>query len=122
MSGDAEFYYNRGVSYLVKGQHDLAISDLTKALEINPNLAEAYDNRGNAYYLKDQLDQAISDYTKAIKIDPGHAEAYFNRGVAYYFKKEYHKSWEDIRKASGMGYQVPSEFLDYLRKASGREK
>jgi len=50
------------------------------------------------------------------------ALAYGNRGRAYYFKKEYDKSWEDIKKAQALGYQIPSEFLDDLRKASGREK
>jgi hypothetical protein len=48
--------------------------------------------------------------------------AYFNRGRSYYFKKEYDKSWDDIRKAQDLGYKIPAEFLDDLRKASGREK
>jgi hypothetical protein len=50
------------------------------------------------------------------------ALAYGNRGRAYYFKKEYDKSWDDIKKVQALGYQIPPEFLDDLRKASGREK
>jgi len=41
--------------------------------------------------------------------------------IAYYFRKEYGKSWENIKKAQSLGYQIPSEFLDALRKASGRQ-
>jgi tetratricopeptide (TPR) repeat protein len=65
-----QFHLNRGVTSHDKGQLDQAISDFTKALEINPRLAEAYYNRGIVYSEKGQLDQAISDFTKALEINP----------------------------------------------------
>jgi tetratricopeptide (TPR) repeat protein len=37
-SRDAEFYCNRGNAYLDKGQHQRAILDYTRALEINPRM------------------------------------------------------------------------------------
>jgi len=80
---NAEFYFNRGVTSYKKGQLDQAISDYTKALEINPKYAEAYYNRGNVYSDKGQYDQAISDFTKALEINPKYAEAHYNRGIAY---------------------------------------
>ena len=119
---DAKFYSNRGVAYAAKSQYDQAISDYTKALEINPRFAWAYYNRGNAYMRKDQYDQAISDFNKVLEINPREAQAYSRRGRCYYFKKEYDKSWDDIKKAQDLGYKIPPEFLDELRKASGREK
>ena len=71
---DAAAYYNRGVAYARKGQYDQAISDFTKALEINSRLAKAYNNRGGAYYRIGQLDQAWEDVHKAqdlgFKINP----------------------------------------------------
>ena len=39
----AQFYNIRGIAHINKGQYDQAISDYTKALEINPKLAEAYN-------------------------------------------------------------------------------
>ena len=42
-------YYNQGLAYFNKGQYDKAISDTSKAIEINPRDADAYNNRGNAY-------------------------------------------------------------------------
>lgn len=36
--------------------------------------------------------------------------------------REYNKSWNDINKVQELGHKIPPEFLDDLRKASGREK
>jgi tetratricopeptide (TPR) repeat protein len=122
-SENAQFYVNRGDAYYGKRQFDQAISDYTKALEIAPRLAVAYYKRGNVYYYtKGQYDQAISDYTTAIEIDPRLAVSYFRRGYVYYLKKGYDKSWEDVKIAQALGYQIPAEFLEDLRKASGRQK
>ena len=120
-SRDATAYYNQGRAYGQKGQYDQAISDYSKAIEIDPKFATAYNNRGIAYRQKGQYDQAISDYNKALEINSTDAWAYSSRGVAYYSKKEYDKSWEDIKKAQNLGYQFPSKFLEELRKASGRQ-
>ena len=68
--GNAEAYYNRGLAYGKKGKYDQAISDFTRALELNPGNARAYDRRGFAYGKKGQYDQAISDFTKALEINP----------------------------------------------------
>ena len=58
--------------------HDQAISDFTKAIEMNPRYYQAYYNRGIVYGNKGQYDQAISDYNKAIEINPRFAQAYYN--------------------------------------------
>ncbi|MEM7184934.1 MAG: tetratricopeptide repeat protein, partial [Spirochaetota bacterium] len=48
--------------------HEKAIEDYTKAIDINPEDVDAYCNRGIAhYYLKD-YEKAMEDYTKAIDI------------------------------------------------------
>ena len=59
------------------------LADLTKALEIDPTLANAYVSRANAYGRKGEFDKAIADATKAIEINPEDASAYDNRGFAY---------------------------------------
>ena len=45
-----------------------AISDYTKAIEINPKEAKAYCNRGSAKNVLKDYSGAISDYTKAIEL------------------------------------------------------
>ena len=56
--------YNYGQNY------DLAISDYTRAIEIDPQLELAYANRGLTYYYLKKPMEAISDYTKSIEINP----------------------------------------------------
>ena len=87
-----------GLAYEEKGQ-DEAISDYTKALEINPRDALAYYNRGIAYNKKGRHDEAISDFNKALEINPRDAWAYYNRGIAYDNKGEYDQAISDYTKA-----------------------
>jgi lipoprotein NlpI len=96
--------------------------DFTKALEINPRDAWVYNSRGVIYSDKGQHDQAVLDFTKALEINPAYSQALFNRAKVYYSKREYDKSWKDINELQESGQKVPPEFLNDLRKASGREK
>jgi tetratricopeptide (TPR) repeat protein len=82
----------------------------------------AYYNRGVAHAAKGQYDQTIFDCSKAVEINPRFAEAFLGRAAANYFKKKYDRSWEDIKRAEALGYKIPPNFLEELRKASGREK
>ena len=109
-------------SYVDQGKIDDAITEFSKAISINSNDAEAYRWRGMAYAIKHNYDQAISDYTTAIGINPELAIAYNSRWVAYFHKGEYGKAWDDVHKAESLGYKIPNDLLEELKKASGREK
>jgi len=119
---DARKYYNQGVARLEKGEHDLAISDFTKTIEIRPGFAMAHFYRGRTYFRKGEFDQAISDLNKAIEIDPQLAVAYGERAVIYFIKKEYDKVWENIHKQESLGLEANPGFLKALREASGRKR
>ena len=96
---DSIAYYNRGVTYVRKGDLNKAISDYTEAIRLDPNFAQAYFNRGNAYSHKGDLDKTIADYTEAIRLNPKYADAYCGRGLAYAQKGEYDKEITDCTEA-----------------------
>ena len=98
-SENAETHYSAGLEYQKKQMWDEAISEFSKAIEINPHYAEAYNSRGIAHDSKDQIDEAIADYSKAIESNPDMAEAYMNRGMDYLKIGEYGKSLQDRAKA-----------------------
>ena len=76
----ATAYDLRGQAYENKGDHDRAIADFNKSLELNPNKAAPYVNRGRAYSGKGDYDPAIADYDRAVQLDPKDAWIYDNRG------------------------------------------
>jgi Flp pilus assembly protein TadD len=94
---DAYLYYLRGLAYYsgYKLAYDAqpssadardisrAISDFTKALELNSNYAEAYNYRGVAYSTLGDHEHALADYNAAIKLQPDEATPYYGRGYVY---------------------------------------
>ncbi|MBU0895005.1 MAG: tetratricopeptide repeat protein, partial [Candidatus Omnitrophica bacterium] len=104
-----------------KGNIDQALSDYNKAIEFDPKDANVYNNRAAAYLKKGNLDQSISDYNKAIELNHEYVDAYNNRAVAYFNKEQYVKSWEDVHSAQALGRKANPEFIEALKKASGRE-
>jgi tetratricopeptide (TPR) repeat protein len=85
----AAVYIVRGAIYRSKGDFDLALADLNKAIQIDAKNAEAYHQRGmtnRAIYEKDydkkgNKDAALADFTKAIELDPKKGESYLSRAV-----------------------------------------
>ena len=90
--------FNSGFAYLNKKEYDKAISDFTKAIEIDPNYTFAYTNRGLAYASLKDPTKAISDFTKAIEIDPNFAEVYYCRGNAYFDQGNFSQAISDFTK------------------------
>ena len=107
----ADFYFDRAYEKAEKGDHYGAISDYTKAIELDPKYADAYYNRG---YSKDELQDyygAISDYTKAIEIDPKYADAYVNRGIEKELIEDIKGACADWRKASDLGVEDAANWV-----------
>jgi protein O-GlcNAc transferase len=71
-----------GVIYSTRGQHDLAIDHIRRALLIDPNFADAYNNLGNIFQKINQPDEAISCYQKALNLNPQSAITHYNLGVS----------------------------------------
>jgi tetratricopeptide (TPR) repeat protein len=60
---------NRARAHMQKGENDLAMADLNKAIALNPNYPEAFYNRGVIFNdAKAMPDRAIQDFTQAIAV------------------------------------------------------
>ncbi len=77
-------YYNLGTSYLKNGSIDLAIQEIKRAIDINPNIAEMHNNLGIAYEEKGLYEKAIGEYQAALKINPMFTNAHHNLGDLFY--------------------------------------
>jgi predicted O-linked N-acetylglucosamine transferase (SPINDLY family) len=58
-----------------------AVELISKAIEIDPNVAATYNNRASALKELERFEEALASYDQAIAIKADYAEAYFNRGV-----------------------------------------
>ncbi len=57
----ADAFYNRGCSYYEVGRYDESISDLSRAIELDPGADEYYGQRSVVYLFNDQPDLAQAD-------------------------------------------------------------
>jgi tetratricopeptide (TPR) repeat protein len=85
--------------HIDKKEYNLAITNYTKSIELNPKFVEAYLNRGNAYSHNSEPELALVDYNKAIELNPKLAIAYYNRGYAFINKNEPELALVDYNKA-----------------------
>jgi len=111
-----EYWTKGNVAYEIMNFNS-AIEYFTKAIELNPNLAEAYYGHGLAYKSLDNRKrdyiQAISDFTQAIRINPNYAEAYSERGVAYLAIGDNVRAISDYNRAIEID---PNESGSYIRR------
>lgn len=78
-------YYKRGNMYAELGNRQRAISEMTKAIELNPDysLYGYYYRRGWLRLLDGQFEDAIDDYNLALTLNPNYNYSYDERGRTY---------------------------------------
>jgi tetratricopeptide (TPR) repeat protein len=81
---DAIVYYNSGLELLLDEEYTAAINAFTRAIELDPKLAEAFNDRGNAYFQIGEFEQAMIDYNRAVELKPDFALAHLNTGNVYH--------------------------------------
>lgn len=74
----ARAWYGRARARYAGDEYELAISDCTKAIELEP-VQPVYSLRGDAYLKAGKIDQAIEDFHKAKRLDPVVAEAFLKK-------------------------------------------
>jgi len=110
-------YFARACALDDKKENDKAIADYTKAIGINPKVAELYICRGNTWYGKKNYNEAIANYNKAIKINPNYELAFYNRGLANIAKGEYAAAIKDCDEVIKFN---PDSVYAYISRGSIR--
>ncbi len=81
------------------GQLAQALADLTRTLEMDPNLPLAYHERGMVYMLQGEHDSAVADYTRMLQLNPGSALAYASRGIVRQLQGDHAQAVSDFARA-----------------------
>ncbi|TKS83454.1 Tetratricopeptide repeat protein 1 [Collichthys lucidus] len=66
----AVLFSNRAAARLHLDMKDQAITDCTRAIELNPDYVRALLRRAELYEQTDKLDEALEDYKKVLELDP----------------------------------------------------
>ena len=101
-------FFLRGALHRRLGSLDQALSDLSRAIVINPRLSAYYVTRSQVFSSKGDLERAIADLDAALAIAPNDKEAQQARNIALATKAELGRAltgkpmrasvWSDLRK------------------------
>lgn len=87
-----------------------ALTDLTKALEIDRTLYRAMVPRAYCLGATGKFDEAVAQATQAIDLDPTKPLAYYVRGKALYAAHKHHESLPDLNRAIEFGMNTADAY------------
>lgn len=99
-SGTAQEHLTAGRQFLLDGQLNAAISELTTATSLDPKLTEAHNLLGVAYDKKGLADRAKEAYQKAVKTDSDNPETLNNLGFSLYQAGNYRAAVDRLKRAA----------------------
>jgi len=88
-----------GVISLQQKNFNDAITQINKAISLNPSHHALYNNLGVAYKETEKYESAIENFKRAIEIKPNYAEAYNNLGIIFKKKYQYNEAYNNYQKA-----------------------
>ena len=100
----------RSDCYSELGLNELAIADISKAMEKDPDW-QLYVRRGDYYWLNGDLDLAIADFNAAVEDAPKEGYCYYRRGWTYEMQGERKKAMEDYNMGLEMTQDYPYLYL-----------
>jgi tetratricopeptide (TPR) repeat protein len=72
---------DRGICYEKLGRDDLAVTDYSAHLEIQPRSQHGLEMRGALYFRARQYDRALADFAEALVVNPSSPTALYGRGM-----------------------------------------
>ncbi|HEV7473847.1 MAG TPA: tetratricopeptide repeat protein [Pyrinomonadaceae bacterium] len=98
-ANSAKEHLANGRSYLLNGQLNEAIAELSTAASLDPKLNEAHNLLGVAYDQKGLADRAKDSYEKAVKVEPDDAQTLNNLGFSLYQNGNYRAAVDRLKRA-----------------------
>jgi len=102
-SDNADLFYRRARANMTAVKFGLAVVDLKKAIELDPNDYNYYLSLDYVLAKQKKWSQIISYWSKYIELNPDDSRAYVERGGAYFHKRDFKSSLLDAKSAADMG-------------------
>ncbi|MBI3726172.1 tetratricopeptide repeat protein [bacterium] len=114
-------WWSRGVEHAVRGEFAPAISDWTRAVEVDPHDWHAWNSRGYVRGLTKDYEAAIADCTRAIELASGSDCPWNNRAYARFRRGDLDGAASDVDRALTLDPRNPYayETRAHVRLARG---
>ena len=86
---NSDYYFLRAIYYQQSRSWEKALTNYSKAVELDTKNPDIYNNIGVIYNELRQYDRAIEEFLRAIYLNPTYARPYNNIDVVYYAKKDF---------------------------------
>ena len=96
---NSDYYFNRAIFYQQSRSWEKALTNYSKAAQLDVKNPDIYNNIGVIYKEMRQYDKAIDEFLKAIFLNSNNAKPYNNIGVVYYAKKNFPSAIRNYQKA-----------------------
>ncbi len=111
-SQEGDLHYQMGVTYLNKGNVEMAFFELNKAVRLKPRDADVRFAIGTVYLYKGEPERAIDEFKEAIRLNPTHANAYNNLCAANVKIEKWDLAIDACQKAlDQISYQTPENAM-----------
>lgn len=100
LEGSAKQHLQAGRQYLIDGQLNEAIAELSTAASLDPKLTEAHNLLGVAYDKKGFGDRAKESYERAVKTNDDDSETLNNLGFSLYQAGNYRAAVDRLKRAA----------------------
>lgn len=95
----AETQVRLGIGYMQQGKMELALNNLKKAVDVDPNFAGAHNAIAILYTQLGQFDLVDRHYEKAVALDPKDSSSRNNYGTYLCGQKRYKEAYVQFAKA-----------------------
>ena len=91
---EALAYNMRGTFRYLKGQNAEALEDLSKAIELRPDMSQGYIKRASMHLESGQKDEAVKDFESAMEQNKQDPDIYYHRAQLHFILGE----WDDAAR------------------------
>lgn len=110
-SDAGNLWFNRAELNFAIAQYELAASDYSEAVKLDPNDMQAISGRGHCYTRMKDFKRALLDYNMVVERMPKSPNAYINRGDLFVKMKDFKAAGTDYRSALKIDTSLPAAYL-----------
>ncbi len=92
-------YVHRGMAYFGQSHYELAESDFSKALKMEPDSDKTHYYRGIVYSINENYTKALNDFNKSLNINPYESSVFYSRSQVYFHIGDYPAAMKDCQSA-----------------------